>query len=355
MSVRTRWLQATVFAFATVTFAGCRGGGDQPPSPTPTATPSATAPTPTETPTPTPAPLTAQTARGLVEVTSIPVPANARLGWSADGSVLVFGEREFIRTDVALGSPKRTSAPSGTQILAVSPDGHTVAVVGLDTGALLLWDLDTPDLTPRTVEGARGRTSASFTGDGAHLIVTEDSTIAASVFDVRTSGKVGTLTGFQTAAPVYTFIIGPTDTGAWHARATVQFAQIPSGTLGARLSFEDFVGEVSFTRDGRLLLTTTGMQENGKIVARLQAWDPGSGTERLRVTLPEVGARATLSADGALVAVAGNGGARILDSMGAQVWTDTKHGAATTAVFTADRRALLVIAEGALRRYEVPR
>ena len=354
MSVRTRWLLTMLFALATATLAGCRGGGDQPSTPTPTAASSATA-TPTPTATPAPGPLTAQTARGLVEVTSIPVPPNVRLGWAADGSILAFGDREFIRTDVALGSAKRTSAPAGTQILAVSPDGHTVAIVGIDTGALLLWDLDTPDFTPRTIEGARGRASASFTGDGANVIVTEQSTIAATIFDVRTSGKVGTLTGFQTAAPVYNFIVGPTDTGVWHARATVQFAQIPSGTLGARLSFEDFVGDVSFTRDGRLLLTTTGVQENGKLIVRLQAWDPASGTERLRVTLPEVGARATLSADGALVAVAGNGGARILDSMGAQVWIDAKHGAATTAVFTADRRALLVISEGALRRYEIPR
>ena len=183
----------------------------------------------------------------------------------------------------------------------------------------------------------------------------EQSAIAASIFDVRTGAKTETLTGFQTTAPVFNFIVGPSDVGAWHALATVQFACIPSGAIGARLSFEDFVGDASFTRNGKLLLTTTGIQKGGRLVERLQAWDPASGTERFRVTLPDLGSHATLSPNGTQIAVAGTSGTRILDRSGAELWLDTKHGTATSAEFTADGRTLLVISDGALRRYDIAR
>ncbi len=331
-----------VIAATTLAVAGCRKSGNDTRTPSPTPTVSATASA---------APTTV--ALALSEAASIPVPTNARLAWATDGRILAFGESELVSTDANLGSSKRFTAPAGTRILAASPDGHTLALANLNTGGLLLWD--TPDLAPRGIEGGSGRTSAGFTGDGTSIIVADQSAVTASIFDVRTGAKTGTLTGFQTAAPVFNFIVGPTDVGAWHARATVQFALIPSGTLGARLSFEDFVGNASFTRDGKLLLTTTGIQEGGKLVERLQAWDPASGTERFRVTLPDLGSHATLSPDGTQIAVAGTSGARILDRSGAVLWVDAKHGAATSAEFTTDGRALLVISDGALRRYDIAR
>jgi WD40 repeat protein len=112
------------------------------------------------------------------------------------------------------------------------------------------------------------------------------------------------LTGFQTAAPIYTAgYKGSNDTIVWKARATVQFQDIASGTMGATTSNEDFVGSYELSPDGKILASAAPRTINGAESFAVTLWDVATGSEIKTIPFTDPDYGLDFSADGSLLAV----------------------------------------------------
>jgi WD40 repeat protein len=272
-------------------------------SPTPSSTPAATA---TTVP-PAPA-ITADNAKDLAPAASVRIAGFSRSAWSADGSeFLVVTQDGLVEIDAATG---QAGAPidvsSAGRLLGIGPDGHTVALA-TDTG-VRLWDLATGRDIGMLYDGTSASTTidqAVFTGDGKTVALVHVDQIGVTLWDVATARQTGALSGFQTAAPVYSVRLNGDGTeAACVARATVQFADVQTNTLGARLSFEQFVANAQFLPNGDFLTVVPGGGANGGVAMTVTTWDPASGKQRSSFAIPTSTADVAISPDGTLAAAA---------------------------------------------------
>ncbi|HSV86290.1 MAG TPA: hypothetical protein VLH85_06925 [Levilinea sp.] len=146
---------------------------------------------------------------------------------------------------------------NGNQVIAFAPDAASMLVQ--EPGRLALYSPDGRLL--REINELERANSASFSPDSVALAITSQEEFAAYVYGA--DGSIINLTGFETAAPVYSALLGPQGrTLVWISRGTLQFHDVTvvkiSG-LGTRLNFTDFIGPVVFSPDGnRLALYVAG-------------------------------------------------------------------------------------------------
>lgn len=145
---------------------------------------------------------------------------------------------------------------NGNQIVAFAPDASSLLVQ--EPGRLALYSPD--GRLQREIAELDRTGSASFSPDSRALAITSQEEFAAYVYG--TDGSITKLTGFETAAPVYSVLLGPQGkTLAWISRATLQFDDVTmvKEVPGTRLHFSDFIGPVVFSPDGgRLALYVAG-------------------------------------------------------------------------------------------------
>lgn len=278
--------------------AGCRG--TTPVASTPTA---ATTPTATATPT-APSAITSTTAGQLRASGTFTAAQVQRVLWSAQGALWVASTTRIDAVAPASGALTKvyeTQAPE--RILAIDPNGiaavasgTTVRLVQIATGTTLKT-LSTGDIT----------NAASFSGPKVLLVAGE--AIGASIWEIGSGTKVGTLSGFQTAAPVYNVVLSPDGArDAWVSRATVQFGNANANTLGARLQLEDFAGAYSFAPDGRAFAVSTAVPgAGGALVGRVHLYDAATGTELRRLDGPALFAGLAFAPKEHLLATGGDG------------------------------------------------
>jgi WD40 repeat protein len=121
----------------------------------------------------------------------------------------------------------------------------------------------------------------SFTPNSNYLATASVDRIEIRLWDVDTGRLARTLSGFETAAPVFAAVFAPDDkTMAWIARGTVQFMDAETGKLGARLEFEDFVGAAQFTPDSKALVTSSAKTVNNQQVGVIEVWDAATGERK---------------------------------------------------------------------------
>jgi WD40 repeat protein len=295
----------------------------EPASPTPeaaTLTPTTApteAPSPEPTRVPTDAPSTSITldnAGQLQPVGRVNTGGYGRLYWSADSqSLAVMAEGDLIiyRLD-PLTEERRYTLDPERQAVAVSPDGFLLAI-WVDDHTLQLVDPVTGSEV-QTIEQEGLYTSADFSPDGQTLAVSSINEIAAILWNLPEGEVVKTLTGFETAAPVYGFRFSTSgDYLVWLARATVQYQSIESGELSPRLSHEDFVLGLAASPDDRMLATSQGETVEGAFVPVIKLWDPLSGDDLGRVILDEDdGPSAALSFSLNADLLAGDSGNRVI-------------------------------------------
>jgi WD40 repeat protein len=163
-----------------------------------------------------------------------------------------------------------------TKLLGLSPDGRTLAST-VDNKVVELRDATTGQVV-RTLQPSGQFLDAAFSPDGRTLALTSADEIAVTLWDVTTGQSQRTLSGFQTAAPVYSVIFSPDGrTLIWIARAKVQLMDINSGQLGNAFEHEDFVSDTALTPDGRILATASAGTVNNKYVPFVKLWDAASG------------------------------------------------------------------------------
>ncbi len=290
------------------------------PAPAPSLAPEAStsqtpaSPPPAETPTaPPPArqTITPENAASLVEYGKLPVTYPQGLVWAPDSQA--FG---FYVSDSSLPSPAVYTArleslpslsifnlPAGNRLYAVAPDLKTAALSS-DNTRVLLVDF-TSGSTLQTIVPGYTLNAASFSPDNRWLLTTSADTWAATLWDASSGAQVKTLTGFQTAAPVYGASVGADNaTLLWFARATLQTQDITSGQMGPTFSHEDFISAFALSRDGNLLVTAAGGTFNGEFVPLVYLWDARSGAKRLEIPLSAPAWALALSSDSRLLALA---------------------------------------------------
>jgi WD40 repeat protein len=318
----TRLLSLAAVLGLAIAAGGCSSGGSatatSTAAPTAASTPAATAsatpaPTPVATASPTPAAstpvITAANAQRLAVAASAHLDSFARSTWTRSAHGLEFdalGQAGLVRVDVATGqaaAPVDLSAHG--MLIGVAPDGHTFAFATASDG-VHVWDAATGKDVATLDPGANARSSvgsAVFTADGKTVALVHVDTIDATLWDVATAKQVGDLHGFQTAAPVYSIRLDATGSEvAWVARATVQFMDAKTNTLGAKLSFEQFVATAEFLPGGTFLTAVPGSDAAGKNAMAVSTWDVKTGKQLSTFAIPGFTAGVAISPDGKLVA-----------------------------------------------------
>jgi WD40 repeat protein len=264
---------------------------------------------PTETPSAppaavTPAVIVPNNAAHLVRIGeyALPAPVN-RLVWSLDGSVLGAMTNDSLF---------RIAVPSLTQLGSVqlqapfilldfSADGLTMAATS-DWAAIHLMSAVDGSLI-RTITPTSPFTDATFSPDGTTLVVNSTDTWAANLWDVQSGQMKQSLTGFETAAPVYSVFFSSNNRYViWVARAHVQLTGINSGQMGIPFFHEDFVAAVALNAGGSILAVSTDGMLGENMVPFIKLWDPASGSELGLLQTPQMAQSLAFSPDDALLA-----------------------------------------------------
>jgi len=296
--------------FMLLLFTGCTAGGTAVSTPTDMDMDTAVPPTPSSTPippspTPAAAPITAANAASLQSDDPLSVPRPYKMLWSADGQTLLLGNDDGLHTIASDGRGEialtRTQTLSGT--LDFARDGTLIVLQ--DANAIQVYAPGSLELR-QTIPFSGTATSAQISPDGRQLAVTSADNIAATLYDLSTGQPTATLTGFNTAAPVYGVEFDPDwQTAIWVARATVQLMDVSSGEWGARFEHEDFVGALALSPDGRILATAVSATIDGQFTPIVKLWDAQTGGEVGVLPQPTIVSSLAFSPDGSLLA-AGN-------------------------------------------------
>ncbi len=285
-----------------------------------TEAPTITAPVPsTATPVPpTAVPLveaiTAANAVQLKAVNIVPATNVQTLVWSVDSSGLGLvtanndASGNYVYSATLLNANNLAvlnlwSAADG-RIAAFAADGHTIAVISKDLSALTLFDLSNGTSKPMvTFNPGYMINNVTFSPDGQYFSVSSMDNWSVNIYAMDGS-EVKTLSGFETAAPVYDAgFAGNSSTVIWHARATAQLQDLNSGMMGIKTSSEDFLSAFTLSQDGKILATSAGKTINGNFTPAVTLWDTASGNELGDLMLEQTATGLSFSPDGSLLAV----------------------------------------------------
>jgi WD40 repeat protein len=292
-----------------------------PPEYNPTVAPTTTAPIPatampaTVTPAPIPTMITAANVAQLHQTNKVPTSNVASITWSTDSATLGLvvsnmdanGYNIYSATllDGKSLAVKTVFSPPDGRITDISPDGRLAAVVSADMTSMSIYDLgdgnkDIVAITPGYLIG-----NVTFSPDGTSFALTKQESWEVVIHSLPDGSEVKTLTGFETAAPVFTAgFKGSSTKIVWVARATAQVQDIASGNLGTATNSEDFLSAYTLSPDGKILATAAEKTINGNSVPAVTLWSADSGAELLTLALAQSAQGLAFSADGSLLAVA---------------------------------------------------
>ncbi len=301
----------TIFALA-----GCKRAPQPTALPTlePTGTPPpTTAPTLPPTATTAPSPTTASGPKGIDATNAGGLTVSLRLDlpfdpagivWSQDGGVLaVTGYKDLLLLDAAnLAVIKQVTLPEAEALLDFSPDGRSLAK-STDFQTITISDVLSDQVTATITPGGPF-SAASFSPDGSRLVVGSGEEWAAMIYDAASGELLDTVTGFETAAPVYNVRFGSDGASlVWMARGSIQVEQITGQTLGADIGHEDFITAYHLSHSGSLLATAAGGTVNGEYTPLVHLWEPSSGEKIGELVQPQPAYFVNFSPDDALLAV----------------------------------------------------
>jgi WD40 repeat protein len=282
--------------------------------PTATFTPTlALTSTPIPTLAPTPIPLTAQVITsantGLLKAAGeVKIQQPLRLVWANNNLTFwVVNDTNATRYNSQTFAIEFSfDAVSPGRILDSSADGVSIAYDSDNQGTIHILNQiqnRTLVINPGSLYG-----NATFSPDGTLLAVTSMDELQVTLWDTNTGSKVTSLTGYQTAAPVYDAAVGADDkTLIWHSRGTIQLQNINSQKMGAIFSHEDFVMGFALTRNGNILASAAGGTINGNYTPVIYIWDANSANSLAKLPYPDSFSTLTFSPDGQILASASAG------------------------------------------------
>ena len=245
-------------------------------SSSPTATPgSSTTATPGASTTATPAAtgtpasggaITADNFGDLTSIAQTSVNAPQYMAWQQDGKLLVASRSDATLIDNTGATQTAYTATGNEAIVGISQQGQIA--VSSDMTTIQLHDLQ--GNTGATITAPSQFGSVDFSEDGTLLATSRLDQIAVDIWNTDTGEMNQEVTGYQTAAPVYSATISPkNDKLIWHARADIQITDLGSGDMSPKMEHEDFVSVVSMNQDESMLATTWGTTAT--------LWNPDTG------------------------------------------------------------------------------
>ncbi len=260
--------------------------------------------TPESTPQPEEVPaLTADTVGKLSEQGELSFQESVRVKWSMDGTRFW---TQGLSTAVLYNSTTLEEIASYDvseygALYDVSPDGKLISF-SIEEADIILFDV-VEQREIRKIPLETFTQQARFSPDGKTI-----GTISRDAWEV-TLWKVGSgelakrLTGFETAAPIYSFMFGDDNQHIlWVARATIQPQEITSGRMGLALYHEDFVSAFALSPNGSTLAAAATATVGEEILPVITIWDAESGEQLHQFTYPAYFSSVAFSPDGKLLA-----------------------------------------------------
>ena len=259
-----------------------------------TNTPIPTAAPPVATPTlppaqPAPAAAAPEAAALWTRLSDTTVPAPYQMDWSTDGQTVGIrsGDNLKLLSVPDLGTAAQITVQQPFSLLAYSTAVNRMAVSS-DFQTIELREITTG--APRlTINPGFPLLNVSFSADGSRLVVSGTLDIGASIYNTASGSLEKTLTGFETAAPVYSVSFSPDGRQlVWVARATLQLQDIATGKMGLLVSNEDFISAFAFSPDGTLLaLGTAATGADGVFQPVIRRFVTASGIELTSIPITE--------------------------------------------------------------------
>lgn len=245
--------------------------------------PTPVVPTPTSEPVPEqkPAPvvINPENASALKSVLSISTSSNyIHAKWAQDSTaVWIMDSEGAVLYDSMSGEITARFAPGeNTAFYDASPDGKTVAY-SRDGKEIYLYDVFTETEILSIVPDFQF-SDVFFNTDGFRLGTPSNYDIKIVLWNTSTGSQMGSLSGYETAAPVYSAKFGMDGkTLLWFSRGTVQPMDIPTQEMGPTLSHEEFVTSRVISPDGKVIATAAAGMVGGRHQPVLTMWDAGSG------------------------------------------------------------------------------
>ncbi len=189
---------------------------------------------------------------------------------TADGLMLLDGETLEMLSNVQVLSPYI--------LVDYSPDKGWMALT-VDGTSLEIREIATGNLV-RSLALTSQFNGGSFSADGSMLVLASTDLIEAQIWNADSGAFIKSLSGFETAAPVYSASFAEDNSHMiWVSRAHVQLQDIPSGILGNSFSQEDFVGGYAMSPNGNFLATATSGMINDAYHPFVRIWNPTEGVE----------------------------------------------------------------------------
>ncbi len=204
----------------------------------------------------------------------------SHLIWSQDSQILgaITTEGLWLLNPNDLSTLAHVEIQDPISLLDYSPTANLMATTA-DQQNLELRQITSGQVTYVLLPQG-GFIGASFSVDGKLLVTSSASEIAAHLWDTTNGQLIKTLSGFETAAPVYEVTFANNNKQLiWTARATVQLMNISNGTLSPAFQHEDFVGAVALSPNGKTLITAAAGTQYGGFMPFLFVWDVASGSQ----------------------------------------------------------------------------
>ncbi len=335
----------------------------------PTATAQAPSPTPNPPETLTPAATVAENmtpvisssnASLLQQVEEVDVANPAGLDWSEDGQIVGVMNRDGlvlydaanmqqVSTALAQNPVVLLDFSANTRLMAFTDDQMTITLRNLSSGSIV-----------QTIDVGGMFMAANFSPDGSKLAVSLADEIAIRIYDTTTGQVQETLTGFETAAPVYSGRFSADGKHIiWIARATVQVVNLETGESSPYFSHEDFVSAEALSPDGSVLATAAAGTVDNEYAPFIQLWDVQTGQSLGRLLTGQDPSNALSFAPDGRTLASGTGSQVILwdASSQEQLAVLSAHTEGVSAVaFSPDGRSLASAAsDGTLRIWQVER
>jgi WD40 repeat protein len=227
-------------------------------------------------------------------------PAFQSMQWRADGQAVFIATRQaaFVLEAAKDNLTQVLAVPEPAHLLDISSDGK--AAVANDTRTISLIDSG-PDTVLKTLTIDGEVTSAHFSSDGKVLAVMLADRIEAQLWDVNQGAKVESLTGFETAAPVYSVEFDSTGRSLiWSSRAKAQVMDLITAQLSLPIMEADFIAAIDLSPVEKVRATAAG--------AELTLWDLESADNLDVFELPNFATDMAFSPDGKLLFVATDDG-----------------------------------------------
>jgi WD40 repeat protein len=114
-------------------------------------------------------------------------------------------------------------------------------------------------------------------GETLGVLLAQEFTV--QLWNVQSGELVAALAWTEHAAPALYGVAFSPDWRliAWYARGTVQFMSVPSGELGATVSYEEFIQAVAFSQEGDFFASATLGTVQDDFIPVVQVWDVNDG------------------------------------------------------------------------------